>query len=132
MSKVIYTKALKNLVRVAEKASTGDLKERVTVKSKDELGYLAKVFNQMLGNLEESGIRLKEVNAGLEQRVVERTKELNEAKAGLEKTVEQRTAELKEKLADLERFEKMAVGRELRMTELKEEIEMLKSKIPQG
>lgn len=126
------TKSLKNLVRVAEKASTGDLKERATVKSKDELGYLAKVFNQMLGNLEESGTRLKEVNASLEQRVVERTKELNEAKAGLEKTVEQRTAELKEKLADLERFEKMAVGRELRMTELKEEIEKLKSQVPQA
>lgn len=126
------TNSLKNLVWVSEKASAGNLKERATIKSKDELGYLAKVFNQMLGNLEEAETKLNEVNVGLERRVMERTKELNEAKVGLEKTVAERTTELKEKLVDLERFEKMAVGRELRMTELKEEIERLKSQVPQG
>jgi hypothetical protein len=43
---------------------------------------------------------------------------------------EQRTREL-ERLADLERFQKLTVGRELKMIELKKEIEELHAKIPQ-
>jgi len=44
----------------------------------------------------------------------------------LEKEVEERTKELREKLEELERFQKIAVGRELKMIELKKEVERLK------
>jgi PAS domain S-box-containing protein len=43
---------------------------------------------------------------------------------------EQRTKEL-ERLAELERFQKLTVGRELKMIELKKEVEELKSQLPQ-
>ena len=43
---------------------------------------------------------------------------------------EQRTKEL-ERLAELERFQKLTVGRELKMIELKKEIEELKQRLPQ-
>ena len=126
------TNSLKKLVQVSEKAAAGDLSGRAVVDSNDELGYLASVFNQMLGSLEEAEVRLKDVNTSLEQRVEERIKELNEAKAGLEKTVESRTAELKEKVEQLEKFEMMTVGRELKMRELKKEIDELKGQASQS
>ncbi|KKT09558.1 MAG: Two-component sensor histidine kinase, partial [Candidatus Nomurabacteria bacterium GW2011_GWB1_43_20] len=126
------TNSLKKLVQVSEKAAAGDLSVRAVVDSNDELGYLASVFNQMLGSLEEAEARLKDVNTSLEQRVEERIKELNEAKAGLEKTVESRTAELKEKVEQLEKFEMMTVGRELKMRELKKEIDELKGQASQS
>ena len=42
---------------------------------------------------------------------------------------EQRNKEL-ERLAELERFQKLTVGRELKMIELKQEIEGLKKTLP--
>jgi hypothetical protein len=47
----------------------------------------------------------------------------------LEDEVQKRTTELKTKLLELKKFNKIAVGRELRMIELKEEMERLKEVI---
>lgn len=54
--------------------------------------------------------------------------ELKELQESLEKKVEERTKELQERIDELEKFRKLTVGRELRMVELKEEIERLKEK----
>ena len=122
------TGALKSLVLVSEKVSAGNLNERAHVKSNDEFGYLAIVFNQMLDNIGKLGVELSQSNVVLEQRVKDRTRELSEIKENLEKTVEQRTVELEDRIADLEKFEKIAVDRELKMVELKAEIDDLKNK----
>ena len=55
--------------------------------------------------------------------------ELKKAKAGLEVQVRERTKELQEKIEELERFNKLAVGRELKMVELKEEIKKLEKSL---
>ena len=53
--------------------------------------------------------------------------ELNKHKENLEKMVSERTAELKEKNTDLERMNKVFIGRELKMVELKEQIKALEN-----
>lgn len=48
---------------------------------------------------------------------------------GLELKVQERTKELQTRIADLEQFERVTVGRELRMTELKQEVEKMRIKL---
>ena len=55
--------------------------------------------------------------------------ELKRFQRQLEEKVEERTKQLKEKVEELERFNSLAVGRELKMIELKQEIEKLKNEL---
>ena len=64
----------------------------------------------------------------LEIKVKVRTSELTELAQSLEKKVKERTEELQGKVVELERFNRLAIGRELKMIELKKEIEKLKGK----
>lgn len=78
--------------------------------------------------LDEAQKQLKNINIELEKKVLERTAELEGLKNDLEKIVEERTKELEEKVKELERFQGLMVGREIKMIELKKEIEKLKAK----
>ena len=53
--------------------------------------------------------------------------ELKKLQKDLEKKVEERTKQLKEKIDEMERFNRLAVGREIKMVELKQEIENLRN-----
>lgn len=84
--------------------------------------------------LETSEQQLRAANQQLEMRrisleaeVKKRTAELQQAKAGLEIEVAERTKELQNKLAELEGFNRVAVGRELKMIELKNRIAELET-----
>lgn len=55
--------------------------------------------------------------------------ELKKLQEELEKKVRERTKELHEKIEELEKFQKLAVGRELKMIELKREIKRLKEEL---
>lgn len=62
----------------------------------------------------------------LEVEVQKRTKDLEDAKVECEKQVVERTKELSEKVDELKKLNDLMIGRELKMKELKEEIENLK------
>ena len=72
---------------------------------------------------------LEEAKGVLEIKVQARTRELRELAGGLEEKVKKRTKELRERVEELERFHRLTVGREVRMVELKKEIEGLKKEI---
>lgn len=76
--------------------------------------------------LTEKEAELKETKQTLEIKVEARTRELKEIAQGLDEQVRLRTKELQEKIEELEKFQKIAVGRELKMVELKKEIQGLK------
>jgi len=118
---------LEQLRKGAEIIGKGNFDYRIDIKTGDEIGELAKSFNQMAEKLKESYAELEESKDVLEVKVKARTKELEELTESLDEQVKERTRELQEKVKELERFNKLAVGRELKMIELKKEIERLKS-----
>ena len=59
----------------------------------------------------------------LEVRVEARTKELKKLTKNLDEQVQERTKELQKKIKELQRFQKLVVGRELKMVELKKKLQ---------
>lgn len=90
---------------------------------------IARVFLKERSELAKAQQELEEDKQVLEIKVKARTKELEEINAQLEKTIEQRTRELKAQIEELERFHRLVVGRELKMIELKKEIQDLKEEL---
>lgn len=98
------SKPLAELTKGAEIIGGGNLRHRIAVKSRDEVGDLASSFNQM-------------------------TKHLYSSRNELEKEIVQRKraeTKLRKRKDELERFAKLTVGREERMIELKKMIADLK------
>ena len=128
----IFLKDIFSINKVATEVANNNLTARVNINSKDEIGYLAEIFNNMLDNvrdtqkkIREAEIKLKETNLNLERRIHDRTEDLIKLKNNLEIIVFERTKELQEKLAELEKFKELTVGRELKMIELKKKLKEL-------
>ena len=77
------TGALERLTDAARAVGAGKLDARVDLHSDDEVGTLARTFNQMGAELATSRAEIERWNKELEARVDERTRELKEAQAQL-------------------------------------------------
>ena len=126
------THPLKCLQQSSEIIGKGNLEHRIKIKTGDEIEQLATSFNQMTENLQKSYSALEEARTVLEIKVQARTKELKELAEQREIIIKERTKELQERVKELERFHRLAVGRELKMIELKEEIKKLKEELKKG
>jgi signal transduction histidine kinase/DNA-binding response OmpR family regulator/HAMP domain-containing protein len=69
-------KPLSNLTNAAIKVALGDLSVKVPVQGSNEIGTLARAFNEMTAQLKLSNEKLEEYNYTLEQKVNQRTGEL--------------------------------------------------------
>jgi len=88
----------------------GNFNFKIKKHSKDEIGELSDSFNKMAQEIKTANLEIK--------------KHEHE----LEKQVEKRTKELQDKIEQLEKFQRLTVGREIKMVELKKQLEELKKK----
>ncbi len=117
---------LDKITEACQRVREGNLETKVPIESKTEIGELASAFNKMIEDLKKSQAALEEAKTVLEIKVRARTRELEELVKRREEIIKERTKELNEKVKQLEKFNEFAVGRELRMIELKQEIDRLK------
>lgn len=90
------TRPLRELASVANRVSKGDFDVQAPIRTSDEIGSLATVFNGMVRDL-------KSLYSGLEEKIKERTRALEAAKGkleeysrGLEEKVRERTKDLED------------------------------------
>ncbi len=82
MSKSIVN-PIKSLIRATRRISEGNLSAPVRVTSHDEIGVLSASFDDMRQKLADSLDKVQKYNAELEERVVERTRELQQSRRRL-------------------------------------------------
>jgi len=100
--KVFVLNPLEVLRKGSERVGKGHLNEIIELNTGDEIQELAEAFNDMAARI-------------------------NDTRAELRQKVEERTEELNQRLNEMELFNQTMVGRELRMIELKKEINKLLS-----
>ena len=79
------TVPLKTLIRSASTIAQGNFKERVPIRSSDEVGILASTFNEMASALSVRETQLQELNRNLENMVRDRTVELENSHEALKR-----------------------------------------------
>lgn len=113
----IIIKPIQLLHQSIENVSKGQFNQKITVDSSNEIGDLARIFNLMID-------RLSSYYDDLEKEVEKKTADIV-AEAETRKAAEKK---LEATVDELQRMNKFMTDRELRMVELKKEIEVLKNK----
>lgn len=90
------------------------------------VGFVAEKLKKDYLALLEAQEEIETTKNILEVKVRARTRELKEFAQNLDQQVKTKTKELEKKIEEMERFNRLVVGRELKMVELKKEVEKLK------
>src|SRR3990167_5589439 len=122
-----FSKPVKELLQKADNLSKGDLKSRFYLENKDELGELARVFNKIADDFEQSKNQNENMERAVDIKVKARTQALDETINALEQKVKNRTLELQRIGSELEKFKDQPKEEEI--LELKERIKDLKKEL---
>jgi two-component system NtrC family sensor kinase len=79
----IVVKPIEQLVSATQQIAKGDLSLAIDISRDDEIGKLASAFESMVRSLKDSRREIEEYNRTLEEKIIERTKELEDAQAQL-------------------------------------------------
>jgi signal transduction histidine kinase len=108
----MLTSPLAHMVETVRRITSGDMTQRASVFSRDEVGELASAFNKMLANLASAQQQLQEINRDLEKRVEDRTKQLARSEEALRRSGEQLRA-LSTHLQRIREEERTYIAREI-------------------
>ncbi len=125
----IIIRPIKELTELCDQMREGQLITKTIESDIEEINQLIISFNQAISDLKEYKIKIEDANRLLEGKVEERTAELEKLTATLEEKIKERTKQLSDKIEQLEKFERITVGRELKMMEQKKEIDNLHSQL---
>jgi len=125
LSTLVFESIYKAFIEIEESAKDLKMGKKTSFLS----GSLDKEIIRLSKNLDLAAAEIYEFQKRLETQVKARTKQLEELSQSLDEKVKQRTKELQKRTDMLEKFRKFAVGRELKMAELKKEIEELKAEL---
>ena len=100
------TRPVRKLLQRADDLSRGDLKSRIYLKNKDEFGELAKLFNKIAEDLEQSKYENETAEKSVDIKVKARTQALEETISALEQKVKNRTLEIERISENLEKLQK--------------------------
>lgn len=98
-------KPIKSLIQATQKIGKGNLSEPILISSRDEIGTLARSFDAMRVKLSESLESIQRHNIELENRVLERTKQIRQSRHKVEN--------LLKKLISSQEDERKRIAREL-------------------
>ena len=119
---------VKKILQRATELSKGDLKSRIYLGDKDELGELAKVFNKIAEELENSRLEAGKTENSVNIKVKARTESLEETIKALEQKVGNRALELDKIINESKKMQEIAAKKEMEALELKNELLFLKEK----
>ena len=105
-----FSSRIKKILDKAEELNKGNLSSRVYLETKDELSELAKSFNKLAENLEESRLQEENAEKTIAIKVKARTDDLEETINALEQKVKNRTIELEKLIQKANKIQENSKG----------------------
>lgn len=120
---------VKKLLQRATDLSEGNFTTKIYLETKDEFGDLAKVFNKIAEELEESRSQTETTERSVGIRVKAKTQALEETINALEQKVKNRTLELQKVAEASEKIQEKIKNKEMETEQLKKELGRLKENL---